>query len=445
MYDSTPPTGFPVAAPFAAAMPAAPGMVGAADTAALVTHRRRNWLIGVCATVAAAGLVGASVLVGGSTTTTLGGSGTLSQASGSAIPSGIGGGLGVGSGSGSGSGSTPRWGGGPPITGTPSTQTFYTEATAKQVVGIVDVHTVLGYQDGAAAGTGMILSSDGTILTNNHVVMDATSIEVTVLSTGTVYKAQVVGTAPTLDIAVIQLVDASGLTPAALGSSSGLAVGDTVTAVGNAGDQAGTAAATGKVTALQQSITATDETGAESEKLSGLIQNDADVVAGDSGGPLYNADGRIVGIDTAGSSGTTAQPQSYAITIDAALSAAQRITSGERSAVIHQGLPAFLGVSLTPPATTTSPRRSPLGQGQPAAAAGSSTIIGVVPGTPAAELGLAAGDTITAIGSAAVTSAADLSAALSGDHPGMTITVSWTDPAGATHSGTATLIDGAAD
>jgi S1-C subfamily serine protease len=312
-------------------------------------------------------------------------------------------------------------------------------------VGIVDIHTVLGYQDGAAAGTGMLLSADGTILTNNHVVEGATSVEVTVLSTGKVYRAHVVGTAPTLDVAVIQLVDASGLTPAAIGSSSGLSVADSVIAVGNAGDAKGTAAAAGQITALGQSITATDENGANAEKLSGLIQTNADVVAGDSGGPLYNASGEIIGIDTAGSSGTTAQPESYAIAIDSALSVAQRIAAGEDSAVIHQGLPAFLGVSLAPATTTTSPRRSPYGQRGATGTAGSATIIGIVDGTPAADLGLVAGDTITAIDSTAVASADALSAALAGHHPGDRITVSWTDSSGASHSGSATLIDGAAD
>lgn len=437
MYDSTPPAGFPVAPPFAPVAPTAPWLASAAAPVAPASHRRRNWLVGACAAVAAAGLVGASVLTGGGVTTSIGGSGTISQASGAGIAGSIG--------TGPGNGSAPTWGNGSPVGGTSSSQTSYTEATAKQLVGIVDVHTTLGYEDGAAAGTGMLLTSDGTVLTNNHVVHGATSIEVTVLSTGKVYKADVVGTAPTLDIAVIHLVDASGLSPAAIGSSSGLAIGDEVTAVGNAGDQRGTAAAAGTITALAQSITATDENGANAEKLSGLIQNNADVVAGDSGGPLYNAAGDIIGIDTAGSSGTTAAPQSYAITIDTALSVAQRIDSGEESRVIHQGLPAFLGISLTPPTTSTSPRRSPFGQGAPTDTAGSSTIVGVVNGTPAADLGLVAGDTITAIGSSAITSANDISAALSTDRPGDTITVAWTDPSGAAHSGTATLIDGAAD
>lgn len=433
MNDSTPPIGFPAAVPYPRAdhVAAVDGpAAGGAPPAA--SGRRRNWLLGACASVAAAGLIAASVLTGGSPAPAgIAAASTTSQHGGSSI--------------GVGAGSTPTWGS-PPTSGT-SSEASYTEADAQQLVGIVDIHTVLGYQDGAAAGTGMLLTADGTILTNNHVIEGATSIEVTVLSTGKVYQAEVVGTAPSLDVAVIRLVDASGLTPAAIGSSAGLAIGDEVTAVGNAGDETGTAAAAGLITALEQSITATDSSGANSEKLSGLIQTNADVVAGDSGGPLYDADGTIIGINTAGSAGATAEPQSYAIAIDSALAIAQRIVGGEDSAVIHQGLPAFLGVSLTPAASQTSPtspRRSPFGQA-PAAAAGSSTIAGVVENTPAADLGLAAGDTITAIDGTAIATSDDLSSVLSGYSPGDRISISWTDAAGAAHTASTTLIAGAAD
>ena len=433
-HPYAPPAGFPVAGP-PAALAAEP--VDPRPRAS----RRRPWLLGACASIAAAGLIGGSVLVGGPTSTAgLGVSATTSQVSGS--------GAGVGAEAApSGPGAVPvlpRWGGGnTPVEGTTS-ESSYTEASAKQVVGIVNISTVLGYQDGAAAGTGMVLTADGVILTNNHVIEGATKITVTVLTTGKQYSAEVVGTAPTLDLAVLRLTHASGLTPAAVGSSSGLAIGDDVVAVGNAGDEAGTAAAAGQITALEQSITATDASGGNSEKLSGLIQTDADVVAGDSGGPLYDADGKVIGINTAGSAGTTVEPQSYAIPIDSALSVAQRILAGEDSAVIHQGLPAFLGVSLAAPTATTTPRRSPLGSSGSSTAA-AATIAGVIEGTPAAALGLVAGDTITAIDGTPIATAAELSAALAGYDPGDTVTVTWTDSSGAQHSGSATLIAGAAD
>ena len=119
-----------------------------------------------------------------------------------------------------------------------------TTASAAQQVGIVEINTVLQYQDAQAAGTGMVLTSDGEILTNNHVVDGATSISVTISSTGATYAATVVGTDPTDDVAVLQLTDASGLQTAKL-STAAATVGDAVTGVGNAGGTGTLTAATG--------------------------------------------------------------------------------------------------------------------------------------------------------------------------------------------------------
>src|SRR3954471_163062 len=118
--------------------------------------------------------------------------------------------------------------------GTSSSAAATTTASAAQQVGIVEINTVLQYQNAAAAGTGMVLTSDGEILTNNHVVEGATSISVSISSTGATYDATVVGTDPTDDVAVIQLSDASGLRTANL-STAAASVGDAVTGVGNAG------------------------------------------------------------------------------------------------------------------------------------------------------------------------------------------------------------------
>ncbi|HQY98293.1 MAG TPA: trypsin-like peptidase domain-containing protein, partial [Phycicoccus sp.] len=124
-----------------------------------------------------------------------------------------------------------------------------TEATAAQLTGVVDIVTTVDYGSGEAAGTGIVLTSDGEILTNNHVIEGSTSIEVTVLSTGQSFTAHVVGTSPTNDIAVLRLDGASGLATAPMGDSSTVAVGDAVVGVGNAGNEAGTSAAAGTVTA----------------------------------------------------------------------------------------------------------------------------------------------------------------------------------------------------
>ena len=186
---------------------------------------------------------------------------------------------------------------------------------AKVSPGLVDVNTVLGYEGARAAGTGIVLTSDGEILTNHHVIEGATEISVTNVGNGKTYSAEVVGYDATHDIAVLALKDASGLETAKIGDSSKVALGDRVVGIGNAGGAGGTPSyAPGKVTALDQAITATDESGADPEKLTGLIQTDANIQAGDSGGPLANASGEVVGVDTAagtsnpgnGNSGQTA-------------------------------------------------------------------------------------------------------------------------------------------
>jgi S1-C subfamily serine protease len=298
-----------------------------------------------------------------------------------------------------------------------------TTASAAQQVGIVEIDTVLQYQNGRAAGTGMVLTSDGEILTNNHVVDGATRISVTISSTGATYAATVVGTDPTDDVAVLQLTDASGLRTAKL-SASAATIGETVTGVGNAGGTGTLTAATGTVTALDQSITATDEGGSDPEQLSGLIETDAAIQAGDSGGPLYGDDGRIIGMDTAASSNGPAD--GYAIPIAAAEAVAAQIESGVDNATIHQGYPAFLGVSMQDGAS-------------------GATVAGVLSGGAAEGAGLTAGDVITSIDGTAVGSAADLSSTLSGYNPGDRVSVSWTTAQGTTDSATVTLGTGPAD
>jgi len=307
--------------------------------------------------------------------------------------------------------------------GTSSSTGTTTTASAAQQVGIVEINTVLQYRNAEAAGTGMVLTSDGEILTNNHVVDGATSISVTISSTGATYTATVVGTDPTDDVAVLQLSDASGLQTAKL-SSAAASVGESVTGVGNAGGTGTLTAATGTVTALDQSITASDETGGKSEQLTGLIEIDAAIQAGDSGGPLYGDDGRIIGMDTAASSGGPAD--AYAIPIDTARAIADQIESGADTTTIHHGNPAFLGVSMADGAT-------------------GATVAGVLSGGAAESAGITAGDVITSIDGTSIASAADLSSAMAGHNPGDRVTVTWTTATGASESATVTLGTGPAD
>jgi S1-C subfamily serine protease len=255
------------------------------------------------------------------------------------------------------------------------------------------------------------------VLTNKHVVSGATSISVTVVSSGATYPATVVGTDASDDVAVLHLDGASGLATVQPATSSAT-VGDAVTAVGNAGGTGTLTAASGTVTALDQSITATDSTGGSAERLTGLIETDAAVQPGDSGGPLYGAAGTIVGMDTAAASGGPAQ--GYAIPIATAERIAAQIEQGVASSTVQQGYPAFLGVSV---------ENDPDG----------ASVLGVLAGGPAAQAGLSAGDVITGVGGQRVASAGGLTAALAGHSPGDRVTVTWLDAAGGTHSATATL------
>ncbi|CAN5393153.1 trypsin-like peptidase domain-containing protein [soil metagenome] len=306
--------------------------------------------------------------------------------------------------------------------------TSATPATAAQSVGIVVIDTVLKYEGAEAAGTGIVLTPSGEILTNNHVIDGATGISVTVISTGKTYTADVVGTDATSDIAVLQLEGATGLATAALDSTSEVAVSDAVTAVGNAGGTGALSAAAGTVTAVDQTITAAGESGSDPETLHGLIETDADVVSGDSGGPLYDTDGEVIGIDTAASSGS-AQVTGYAIPIATALGIVTQIESGVETDQITIGYPAFLGVAIAQATGTTA----------------GATISGVVTGTPAESAGLVAGDTITTVNGTAITSGSQLSSLLGGHEPGDSVTIGWTDAAGSAQTATVTLIEGAAD
>lgn len=315
---------------------------------------------------------------------------------------------------------------GPGSSGTSTGTLEATAATDAQSVGIVLIETELDYESSAAAGTGVVLTSDGLILTNNHVIEGSTRISVTIATTGETYIATVVGTDSSEDIAVLQLTDASGLTPADLDTTSTVAVGDAVTGVGNAGGTGQLAAAAGSVTALAETITAQNSDGSNAETLSELIEVNAQIESGDSGGPLLDADGEVIGINTAASSGS-AQVTGYAITIENALNTVAAVESGVETDTVTIGYPAFLGVAVGA-----------------ATADGSALLQAVIAKTPAAAAGLVAGDTITGVDGSDVT-AATLSTVLQGYDVGDAVSVTWTDTAGAGHTASVTLIAGPAD
>jgi S1-C subfamily serine protease len=380
------------------------------------------------------------------------------------------------------------------------------QITSKVSPGLVDVVSTLGDENGEAAGTGMVLTSTGEVLTNNHVIDGATSISVTDIGNGRTYKASVVGYDKTQDVAVLQLQDASGLTTVSLGNSATVSTGQSVVAIGNAEGKGGQpSVATGSVTALNQSITASDDGSGSSEQLTGMIETNAPIEPGDSGGPLVNSAGQVVGMDTAASTssetpsaqaanpgqpsqGQTGQSQSgqsqssgtqaFSIPINEAVSIAAQIDGGKSSSSLHLGSTAFLGVEVSSTSTGSSTgsgsgagglgggygsgsdggygygggygSSGDGGYGYGSGDGGTSTTSGVqiegaLSGSPAASAGLSAGDVITSIGGQSVTSATQMQSIIAAYHPGDKVSISWTDASGQTQTATVTFASGPAD
>jgi S1-C subfamily serine protease len=296
-----------------------------------------------------------------------------------------------------------------------STSTDATDATDDQSQGVVLIDTTL--TNGAAAGTGLVLDESGLVLTNYHVVEGSTNVQVTIATTGETYTATVVGHDQDADIALLQLDDASGLTTVALDDDGDPAVSDEVTAVGNAQGQGYLSASSGDVVALDQSITTQSEGSAQGERLTGLIETDAYVVGGYSGGALLDDDGEVVGITTAASGGGVAE--SYAVPIDDALSVADAIESGDEGGGVEIGAAAYLGLGI---ANTSSMQ-----------------IASVESGSAADEAGITAGDTLASLGDTAITSYDVLRSALATHEPGDRVSIGWTDSSGQHHAATVAL------
>jgi S1-C subfamily serine protease len=340
-----------------------------------------------------------------------------------------------------------------------ATATSKTVLSASQIASrvdpaLVDVVSTDGYQQATSEGTGIVLTSNGEVLTNNHVIEGSTSIKVTDVGNGRTYTATIVGYDASHDVAVLQLQGASGLTTASLGDSSAVKAGDSVVALGNAGGKGGTpSVAAGSVTALNQSITASDDLSGTSEQLTGLIETNANIQPGDSGGSLVNAYGQVIGMDTAASSSYQFQGQSsgttqaFAIPINAALSIAKQIEAGTTSSDVHIGATGFLGVQLQ-----SASQGAGNGFGDPFGNQGNQgnqgttgvAIAGAVSGSPAANAGLTAGDTITAIAGQTVSTGEDVAHALVPYHPGDKISVTWLDQSGQSHTSNLTLTSGPA-
>jgi S1-C subfamily serine protease len=320
---------------------------------------------------------------------------------------------------------------------------------------VVDVTSTLTYDDETASGTGFVINArTGLILTNNHVIRDATSVAVTVPATGQIYPAGIVGVDVTADIAVLQIKPVAGLLGAPLGNSATVTDGAPVISFGNQAGAGGLpAVAPGVITGIGRTIEADDGAAGFSETLHDMLATTARIEPGDSGGPLAGAAGTVIGVDTAAGMGGTVV--GYAIPINAAMAAEREITSREQGQGISLGVDGFLGVivgsSGSPsPATQEEQERSiRAGSAVPQRAPGcvptqrqattpaiiapapaGALVVGVLCGTGAATAGIVAGDVITAADGRQVDSPSALTVIVSGCRPGTVVQVSWVSLAG---------------
>jgi len=275
-------------------------------------------------------------------------------------------------------------------------------ASASAQVGpqIVDIDAKLGYQSALGAGTGIVIDGGGVVLTNNHVVAGATDLTARSIGNGQTYPASVIGYDRQHDIAVLQLAG-GGLPSANIGNSDTVRVGEPIVSLGNAGGAGGAPAVeVGTVSAVNQTVSANDALTGSTETLNGLIQLDANIRPGDSGGPTVNSANQVIGMNTAASQNYhLGRGQGFAIPINEAMAIAGQIRSGASSPTVHIGPSAFLGVGVND-------------------APGGAIVRQVIPTGPAAGAGINVGDVISSINGQPVNSATALTNILDQHHPG---------------------------
>jgi S1-C subfamily serine protease len=272
-----------------------------------------------------------------------------------------------------------------------------------------------------SAGTGMIVSKGGLVLTNNHVIAGATSVAVTLDGTHTALPATIVGTIPSLDLALLRIDHPpANLEPVTFGDSRALVPGDAVIAIGNAlGLQAGSPTVTsGIVSALGRVVSATIPTTGQTETLDNMIQTDAAINPGNSGGPLVDSAGDVVGMNTAAagttSDGTQAENIGFAIPSSELVAELPVLERGGSS-----GAPgAFLGVEVEDDSSTLASEFGlPVSSG--------AVVVEVLPGTPAQRAGLEPGDVIVGFGGQSVSSAGALGAIEQHYRPGQQVAITF--------------------
>lgn len=343
------------------------------------------------------------------------------------------------------------------------------QAVYKQVEpGVVDVTANLQYLQETAKGTGFVIdAAAGLVLTNNHVIDQATSVTVTLVTSGQSYPARILGYDADDDIALLQ-VRGAALTAVRTGDSSLAGVGMPVLAIGNEAGQGGSpTVAPGVISGLGRTIVASDQSSGLVETLHGMFQTSADIRPGDSGGPLADASGRVIGIDTAAGGSTVYS--GYAIPINQALPIARQIAAGHPAGThgLQIGLPAFLGVLLPGSASSgpgqqdsQEPRQDGAVTGGSRACSGTSDIPavpahvapvrsgalvgGVLCGTPADQAGILTGDVITSVAGQQISSPGSLTTLLRRYHPGSVVPLAWTGPDGSLHAAVVTLTAGPA-
>ena len=343
------------------------------------------------------------------------------------------------------------------------------EAVRKKVdPGLVDIMSTLKFNGETAEGTGMIISSSGLVLTNNHVIDGATTVRANLAtSSSSSFTARVLGYDAADDVALLQLQGASRLTPVTFGNSSQVRLGTPVLALGNAEGHGGARPAPGIINALDRSIQASDEGSNSTENLKHMLQTNAKIEQGDSGGALANNAGQVIGMITAANTATPGTSSSsgsggslgFAIPINSALAIARQIASSQPSATVHIGLPGFLGVEVAQSdssdphqqasdeaqtgrngrtgATINSCSTGSQRAGVPvrvAPIAAGALIVGVVCDSAAQSAGMVPGDVITSVNRQPVTTPGSLTTITGKYHPGDVVSVLWVSRDGIEHT-----------
>jgi len=336
---------------------------------------------------------------------------------------------------------------------------------AKVEPGLVDITATLRYASETAEGTGMVINAGGLVLTNNHVIDGATSVTATLAGSGRPFRARIIGYDSTDDVALLQLTGASGLAPVSFGNSSQVRLGAAVVALGNAEGRGGVTPAVGTIDGLNRSIQASDQGSNTTEDLNHMLQTNAQIQQGDSGGALANNAGQVIGMVTAanGSGGQQGVTAGFAIPINSALAIARQIAAGQASSTVYIGLPGFLGVEVAQ-SNSPSPRQQAADQqraasgrdglgggdgsgsacvtggqepGRPAGiapAGAGALVLGVVCGSAAQVGGLVPGDVITSVDGRPVTTPGSLTTLTSRYHPGELVAIGWESTTGAGHT-----------